>query len=39
VTAAVIGVGGGGEVPREVAAAADSLLPDPVAIVRMLEDL
>jgi trehalose 6-phosphate phosphatase len=39
VTAAVIGVGGGGEVPREVAAAADSLLPDPAAIVRMLEDL
>ncbi|MDQ2675120.1 MAG: trehalose-phosphatase, partial [Chloroflexota bacterium] len=39
VTAAVIGVGGGGEVPPEVAAAADALLPDPAAVVRMLGSL
>lgn len=37
VVAAVIGVGGGGEVPPEVAAAADALLPGPTAVVRLLE--
>jgi trehalose 6-phosphate phosphatase len=36
ITAAVIGVGGGGEVPPEVAAAADALLPDASSVVRML---
>jgi trehalose 6-phosphate phosphatase len=39
VMAAVIGVGGGGEVPPEVAAAADALLPDPEAVVRLLQRL
>jgi trehalose 6-phosphate phosphatase len=37
--AAVIGVGGGGEVPPEVAAAADALLPDPGAVVELLRSL
>lgn len=36
---AVIGVGGGGEVPPEVAAAADALLPDPAAVVELLSQL
>lgn len=36
---AVIGVGGGGEVPPEVAAAADALLPDPAAVVSLLDQL
>ena len=36
---AVIGVGGGGEVPPEVAAAADALLPDPAAVVSLLDEL
>jgi trehalose 6-phosphate phosphatase len=37
--AAVIGVGGGDEVPPEVAAAADALLPDPAAVVWLLDRL
>ena len=36
---AVIGVGGGGEVPPEVAAAADVLLPDPAGVVALLRAL
>jgi trehalose 6-phosphate phosphatase len=36
---AVIGVGGGGEVPPEVAAAADALLTDPGAVVELLRSL
>jgi trehalose 6-phosphate phosphatase len=36
---AVIGVGGGGEVPPEVADAADALLPDPAAVVWLLGQL
>jgi trehalose-6-phosphatase len=39
VKAAVIGVGGGGEVPPEVAASADALLPDPRAVVQLLHRL
>jgi trehalose 6-phosphate phosphatase len=39
VVAAVIGVGGGGEVPPEVAASADALLPDPRAVVQLLHRL
>jgi trehalose-phosphatase len=36
---AVIAVGGGGEVPNEVAAAADALVPDPSAVVELLRSL
>lgn len=36
---AVIGVGGAGEVPAEVAAAADAMLPDPAAVVELLQAL
>jgi trehalose 6-phosphate phosphatase len=39
VTATAIGVGGGGEVPPEVADAADALLPDPAAVVELLRRL
>jgi trehalose 6-phosphate phosphatase len=39
VVVAVIGVGGGGEVPPEVAAGADALLPDPAAVVELLRGL
>lgn len=35
----VIGVGGGGEVPPDVAAAADALLQDPDTVVRLLSSL
>jgi trehalose 6-phosphate phosphatase len=34
--AAILAVGGGGEVPSEVAAAADAVLPDPAAVVTLL---
>lgn len=37
--AAIIGVGGGGEVPAEVAARADAVLPDPGAVVALLSAL
>ena len=37
--AAIIGVGGGGEVPPEVAARADAMLADPAAAVDLLEQL
>jgi trehalose 6-phosphate phosphatase len=36
---AVIGVGGGGEVPPEVAQAADAMLPDPRAVLDLLRAL
>jgi trehalose 6-phosphate phosphatase len=39
VSVAVLAVGGAGEAPPEVAAAADAVLPDPAAVVRMLRDL
>jgi trehalose 6-phosphate phosphatase len=39
IVAAVIGVGGGGEVPPEVAAGADVLLENAQAVVRLLEEL
>lgn len=39
VASAIIAVGGGGEVPPEVAARADAVLPDPVAVVRLLAQL
>ncbi|MEO8246193.1 MAG: trehalose-phosphatase [Chloroflexota bacterium] len=38
-TAAILAVGGHGEVPPEVMAAADAALPDPDGVVRLLEDL
>lgn len=34
--AAIIGVGGHGEVPEQVAAAADAVLPDPASVARLL---
>jgi len=39
IAAAVIGVGGGGEVPPEVAAAADALVADPGAVLQLVEGL
>ena len=39
VTAAILAVGGHGEVPPDVIAAADATLPDPDAVVRLLEAL
>ncbi|HEX2195149.1 MAG TPA: trehalose-phosphatase [Candidatus Limnocylindria bacterium] len=39
VTAAVLGVGAGDEVPAAVAAEADALLPDPAAVVQLLREL
>ena len=39
VAVAIIGVGGGGEVPPEVAAAADALVADPAAVVTLLDAL
>ena len=39
VVAAVLAVGGAGEVPPDVEAAADALLPDPAAVVELLRSL
>jgi trehalose 6-phosphate phosphatase len=39
VVVAVLAVGGAGEVPPEVAAAADAVLPDPASVVELLRSL
>jgi trehalose 6-phosphate phosphatase len=39
IRAAILAVGGGGEVPGEVAAAADAILADPAAVVTLLRAL